>query len=124
MPAPPAGRAGGGDRGAGRGGGGAMSTGFPVSTVPPVFRAQVRYWRRHPLQVGLTGLGIALGVAVYTAIRLANAGALASFAEGVEAFSGTGTHRVFAPGGGGVPEALYPRLARLPGARALAPVRP
>ncbi len=79
-----------------------------------VFRAQARYWRRHRLQASLALLGIALGVAVFTAVRLANAGALAAFAQGVEAFAGRATHRVYSPEGAGVPEAWFPRLAALP----------
>ena len=78
----------------------------------PIFRALARYWRRHPLQMALTVLGIALGVAVTTGIRLANEGALVSFREGIEATAGAATHRVFAPDGGGVPEAAIGRLFR------------
>ena len=88
----------------------------------PVFRALVRYWRRHPLQVALTLAGVALGVAVFTGIREANRGALSAFAEGIEAFSGKATHRVFAPGGGGVPEEVFPRLFKAPGVRGASPV--
>jgi putative ABC transport system permease protein len=87
-----------------------------------IFLAQAHYWRRHKLQAALALFGVALGVAVFTAIRLANAGALAVFAEGLEAFGGRATHRVFHPGGDAVPEHWFPRIAMLPQVRSAAPV--
>ncbi len=87
-----------------------------------LFRVQARYWLRHRLQVTLCLAGIVLGVAVFCAIQLANRGALRSFAEDVETFAGVATHRVTAPGGGGLPDFLIPLLARAEGVRAATPV--
>ncbi len=86
------------------------------------FRVQARYWRRHRVQALLCLGGIVLGVAVYCAIQLANEGALQAFRQGVTTFAGAATHRVFAPGDSGVPEALFPRLARAEGVRAATPL--
>lgn len=87
-----------------------------------VFLAQARYWQRHRLQAALALFGVALGVAVFTAIRMANAGVLAVFVEGLETFGGRATHRVFHPGGGAVPEHWFPPIAALPQVRSAAPV--
>jgi putative ABC transport system permease protein len=79
--------------------------------ILPLLRVHRRYWLRHRLQAALCIGGVALGVALFTAIRLANAGALDAFASAVEAFLGKATHRVFSPAGAGVPDAVYAQLA-------------
>ncbi|MCH7478951.1 MAG: ABC transporter permease, partial [SAR324 cluster bacterium] len=86
-----------------------------------LFRYQLRYWRRHRLQALLSLTGIVLGVAVFSAIRMANEGALAAFSEGVEAFAGRATHRVFSPAGAQVPDEVFGRLVALPGVVAATP---
>jgi putative ABC transport system permease protein len=93
-----------------------------VKPLLAAFRVQARYWWRHRLQALLCFGGVVLGVAVFCAIQLANQGALRAFRAGVDAFAGRATHRVFAPAGGGVPEALYPRLLALPGVQAATPL--
>lgn len=63
-------------------------------------------WRR----LGLTALGIAMGVAVAVAIQSANGRALEAFARGVDEVAGPGAHRLQLASGG-FPEAQLGRLA-------------
>jgi O-antigen ligase len=55
-----------------------------------------RQWKRHRLRVALTTLGIALGVAVFFAVRTANASLLDSLALTVERLAGKSTLEVTA----------------------------
>jgi putative ABC transport system permease protein len=80
-----------------------------------------RHLRRHPWQMALAVLGVALGVAVVVAIDLANASASRAFALSAETISGRATHQIIA-GPGGVPTALYTRLRLEQGIRAAAPL--
>ena len=84
--------------------------------------ALIRYWKRHKLQAMLCFTGVVVGVAVFTAIRLANQGALTAFAGGMERLTGKSTHRVTAMGGGPVPETLIRRLANHPHILAASPI--
>ncbi len=68
-----------------------------------------RYLLRHPLQVGLAVLGIALGVAVVVAVDMANASAQRALTASVERIAGRATHRIVGPPAG-IPETLYVRL--------------
>ena len=89
--------------------------------LPPLLaRASRRHLARHPAQLAFAVLGVALGVAVVVAVDLANASALAGFRLSSEAVAGRATHQVVA-GPGGLDEALFAELARLPGVAA-APV--
>lgn len=89
--------------------------------MPPLLsRASRRHLARHPAQLAFAVLGVALGVAVVVAVDLANASALAAFRASSEAVAGRATHQVVG-GPGGLPEALFAELARLPGVEA-APV--
>lgn len=72
-------------------------------------------------RTALTLLGVALGVAVFVAIRLANHSALASFADTVDAVTGRANLSV-ASASDGFPDSLYAVLARWPGVEAAAPV--
>ncbi|MGE0384611.1 MAG: ABC transporter permease [Gammaproteobacteria bacterium] len=81
-------------------------------------RASLRHARRHPLQVACAWLGIALGVAVVTAIDLTEASARRAFAVATEAVAGRTTHRIQG-GPAGVDEHAYARL-QLAGTEALA----
>src|SRR5262245_28552706 len=83
-------------------------------------RASVRHLLAHPWQVGLSILGIALGVAVVVAVDPANESARRAFAGFAGSLTGRATHRVVG-GPSGVPEEVYARL-RLSGVRAIAPV--
>lgn len=85
-------------------------------------RVQGRYWLRHKLQAALCVGGVALGVALFCAIRLANAGALDAFSEAVDAFLGKATHRITSPAGTGVPDAVFAKLASAPGIEAASPL--
>ncbi len=72
-------------------------------------------------RAALTVLGVALGVSVFVAIRLASGSALASFRDTVDAVSGRATLEVAATGDG-FDERLYARIRREPGVRAAAPI--
>ncbi len=69
----------------------------------------------------LTTLGVALGVAVFVSIRLANHSALASFADTVDAVTGR-ANLVVQSTSDGFPDSVYARLARDPRIEAAAPV--
>lgn len=72
-------------------------------------------------RAAITVLGVALGVSVFVAIRLASGSALASFRDTVDAVSGRATLEVAATGDG-FDEKLYARIRREPGVRAAAPI--
>src|SRR5262245_13646712 len=83
-----------------------------------LWRASVRHLARHPWQIALAIVGIALGVAVALSIDLANESARRSFALCV---AGRATHQVVG-GPSGVPESLYRALRLEAGLRRSAPV--
>ena len=87
----------------------------------PLARIALRYLRRHPWQLALAVLGIALGVAVAVSIDLANESARRAFALATEAVTGRATHQIVG-GPSGLPDALYLALRVDLGARAAAPV--
>ena len=87
----------------------------------PLARIALRYLRRHPWQLALAVLGIALGVAVAVSIDLANESARRAFALATEAVTGRATHQIVG-GPSGLPDALYRALRVDLGARAAAPV--
>ncbi len=72
-------------------------------------------------RTALVVLGIALGVSVFVAIRLASVSALSSFADTVDAVTGRANLEVV-PLGDGLDEAWYGRVRDLPGVRAAAPI--
>jgi hypothetical protein len=86
-----------------------------------LWRASARHLARHPWQIGLSVLGIALGVAVALSIDLANASARRSFALFAEGVAGRATHHVVG-GPTGVPESVYRALRVEAGLRRSAPV--
>ncbi len=77
--------------------------------TPLLYRSSLRYLIRHPWQIGLAVLGVALGVAVVVAVDLANGSALLAFDLSTEAVTGRATHQVVA-GPGGLPDDAYRRL--------------
>ena len=90
-----------------------------------VFRVLLSYWPRHRLQFVLCLLGITLGVAVVTAMDLANSSALASFRQSIASVSGKATHQIAPLEGSyqnGVPEALFAKIAATPGVVAATPI--
>jgi len=80
-----------------------------------------RRWRREAPRVVLTLLGVALGVSVFVAVRLANHSAMASFADTVDAVTGRANLQVAATADG-FDEHLYRKIRRQPGVIAAAPV--
>ena len=68
--------------------------------------------RKDRLRFALTISGIAVGVATMTAIRLANASVLSSFAETVDVVAGRASITIL-PDGPGIPESVLGRLAWL-----------
>src|ERR1700693_1916591 len=85
-----------------------------------LWRASLRHLAAHPWHLGLSILGIALGVAVVVAVDLANASARRAFTGFAESLTGRSTHRIVG-GPSGVPEEVYVRLRRS-GLGALAPI--
>lgn len=84
-------------------------------------RASRRHVLRHPAQLGLCVLGVALGVAVVVSIDLAIRSSRAAFRTSAEAVSGRATH-VVSGAAGSLDEALLPRLRVELGIRESAPV--
>jgi len=84
-------------------------------------RASLRHLARHPAQLALAVLGIALGVAVASGIDLASGSARRAFALASEALAGRATH-VVRGGPSGIPEDVYVRLRLAPGTPRVAPV--
>lgn len=76
---------------------------------------------RHPWQLALAILGVALGVAVVVAIDLTNDSARRAFALSTETLTGRATHRIIG-GPAGLPDDLYRRLRVDLGIRAAAPL--
>src|SRR5262245_8222677 len=86
-----------------------------------LWRASARHLARHPWQIGLSIVGIALGVAVALSIDLANESARRSFALFAESVAGRATHQIVG-GPSGVPDSVYPVLRLRAGLRRSAPV--
>jgi putative ABC transport system permease protein len=77
---------------------------------------------RASLRIATAIMAIAIGVALGFAVHLVNASALDRFARGLAVVNGGADLRVQAAGAQGFDEALYPRLARLPGIAGASPV--
>ncbi len=99
-----------------------MSSGHPgppnpmTPQFPRIFAWHVlRNLRRHRLLALLTVLSIALGIAVYLAIQIANHSANRSFAAGIDLVAGKAHLEVR----GDVDEMLWPVLSKQPGVRAV-----
>ena len=89
-----------------------------------LWRSSGRHLLRHPWQIGLATLGVALGVAVVVSIDLANASARRAFSLSTETVTGRTTHQIVG-GPAGLPETVVRRLAvdaRLAGDLPMAPV--
>jgi len=84
-------------------------------------RIALRHLGRHPWQLGLAVLGIALGVAVAVAIDLANESARRAFSLATLAVTGRATHQIVG-GPSGLPDDFYRVLKVELGARLAAPV--
>jgi len=88
---------------------------------PLLWLSLLRHLARHPWQLGLSVLGIALGVAVVLAVDLANASARLSFLQSMEQVAGRATHRIVG-GPQGIPESVYTTLRVQQGLRDIAPM--
>jgi putative ABC transport system permease protein len=86
-----------------------------------LWRASQRHLTRHPGQIGLSILGIALGVAVALSIDLANESARRSFSLFADSIAGRATHQIVG-GPSGIPESVYRTLRLDAGLRRSAPV--
>jgi putative ABC transport system permease protein len=86
-----------------------------------VARLAVRHLQRHPWQIVLAVVGIALGVAVAVSVDLANTSASRAFALATEAVAGRASHQIVG-GPSGLPDALYRRLRLELDVRQAAPV--
>ncbi len=84
-------------------------------------RASLRHLSRHPWQLVLAVLGVALGVAVVVAIDLANGSARRAFEMSAEAVAGRATHEIVG-GPTGIPDSVYVRLRVKYAVRPSAPV--
>jgi putative ABC transport system permease protein len=83
----------------------------PASAVTRVvWIASARHLLRHPAQLALALLGLALGVATITAVDIAIASSARAFGLSLEAVNGAATH-VITGGPGGVDERLFAELA-------------
>ncbi len=89
--------------------------------IPATYRASFSYLLRHPWQLALSLIGIAVGVAVIVAVDLANASARKAFLMSMDAITGEATHQVIG-GPRGVSESAYARLRVEQGVRMSAPV--
>lgn len=89
--------------------------------IPALWQVTFRQWRTHRLRVAMTTLGIALGVAVFFAIRTANAALLDSLTETVERLAGKSTLQVSA-GESGFPESTLDVVRATPGVKLAEPV--
>ncbi len=83
--------------------------------------ASARHLLRHPAQLVLALVGLALGVATITAVDVATASASRAFELSVAAVSGPATHEI-AGGPQGIDERLYARLVAAYPSLELAPV--
>jgi putative ABC transport system permease protein len=86
-----------------------------------LWAASVRHLLRHPAQLGLALLGLALGVATIIAVDIATASSGRAFELSMEAVNGAATHEIHG-GPGGIDEQLYARLKTEGVAASLAPV--
>src|SRR3954464_7913240 len=87
-----------------------------TSQFPRIFLWHVgRHLRAHPLLALLNVGSVALGIAVYLAIQIANHSANQSFAAGIDLVAGKSHLEVR----GDVDETLWPRLAHEPGVKAV-----
>ncbi len=82
------------------------------------FRQTLRGARRHPVLLTLNVLSIALGVAVFLAIQIANRSANESFRAGVEMVAGRANLELR----GTIDDALFPAIVDVPGVLAAAPL--
>ncbi len=87
-----------------------------------IFRWHVlRHLRRHPLLALLNVASVALGVAVYLAIQIANYSANRAFAATIDVVAGKAELQITAPASG-LPDETLPAVAHQPGIAAATPL--
>jgi putative ABC transport system permease protein len=89
--------------------------------IAALWQISSRQWRTHRLRVAMTTLGIALGVAVFFAVRTANAALADSLTLTVERLAGKATLEVTA-GETGFPEETLDTVRATPGVQLAEPV--
>jgi len=89
--------------------------------IPALWQISSRQWRTHGLRVVMTTLGIALGVAVFFAVRTANAALLDSLSATVERLAGKSTLEITS-GETGFPEEVLDTVRATPGVQLAEPV--
>ena len=89
--------------------------------TPTLLKTSLRHLLKHPWQVGLAILGVALGVAVVVSIDLTNSSAQRAFALSTETIAGRATHQIVG-GPNGLDEAVYRKLRIDLGVRQSAPL--
>ncbi|HEY5035998.1 MAG TPA: FtsX-like permease family protein, partial [Chthoniobacterales bacterium] len=93
-----------------------------IAQYSRLFRWQLlRYLAQHPLLATLNIATVALGVALYLAIQVANQSANHAFAASVDLVAGKAQLEVHAPAGN-LPDNLFPKIARQPGIAAATPI--
>ena len=86
-----------------------------------LFKASLGYLLRHPWQLALAILGIAIGVAVMVAVDLANQSSRKAFLLSMDSLNGRATHQIIG-GPAGLDETVYSELRVAHGIRDIAPV--
>ena len=61
---------------------------------PTLYKASFGYLLKHPWQLGLALLGIAIGVAVMVAVDLANSSSRRAFLLSMDTLNGQATHQI------------------------------
>ena len=89
--------------------------------MPLLYRASLGFLWRHPWQLLLAVLGIAVGVGVVLAVDIANASARAAFTLSLDTLAGQSTHQIVG-GPQGVDERVYGELQTARSDSAFAPV--
>jgi len=79
----------------------------------------LRYWLRHKGAFLLASLGVALGIAVFVSIQIANASVLNAFSASIDAVSGTANLQIRGSASG-LPDSLFARIAQRDDPRILA----
>ncbi|MEO5328193.1 MAG: ABC transporter permease [Magnetococcus sp. THC-1_WYH] len=91
------------------------------SLPPLLIRSSMRHFLGHPWMTFLAVFGIALGVAVVTAVDLANQGAMRAMHLTVASLSGQSTHRLVGSAGG-IAESLFGNIRWMAGVEQAAPI--
>ncbi|MES2765265.1 MAG: FtsX-like permease family protein [Bacteroidota bacterium] len=88
-----------------------------------IFRlVNLRHMASEPGKFLLSVLGVALGVAVFIAIRIANNTALSSFEASIDVVSGKANLQILSENGAGIDENVYGKLKSLKAVQAITPV--